>query len=90
MSRPAFRAPSSGLLAISILLPLLGILLVAQAALDSLAPFLLFLVAGLAVFVAGVVTAVSATRGAAMSGADAARLEELEPLPPADEEGDRR
>ncbi|MCC5578811.1 hypothetical protein IMZ11_24600 [Microtetraspora sp. AC03309] len=91
MNRPAFRAPLPGLLAITLLLPLTGILLIAQAALDSWVPLLLFVVAGFAVFVVGVATAVSAGRNGVVSGADAARLEELEPLPPtADDEGDRR
>ncbi len=91
MNRPAFRAPFPGLPAVSLLLPLMGILLVAQAALDSWVLLLLFVVVGFAVFVVGVVTAVSAGRNGAVSAADAARLEELEPLPPtADDEGDRR
>ncbi|GAB3972742.1 hypothetical protein GCM10029978_050560 [Actinoallomurus acanthiterrae] len=91
MTRHAFRGPSHGLLTISVLLPLTGILLVAQAAFDSLVLWVLFVIVALAVFVALVMTAVSAMRDEAVSTADAARLDQLEPLPPiAGDEGERR
>ncbi|WP_433171615.1 hypothetical protein [Actinoallomurus sp. CA-150999] len=91
MTRRAFRGPSHGALAISVLLPLTGILLVAQAAFDNLVLWVLFVVVALAVFVALVVTAASALRDGTAPTADAARLDELEPLPPiAGDEGEQR
>ncbi|MBO2451402.1 hypothetical protein J4573_30230 [Actinomadura barringtoniae] len=78
------RAP--GLLIISVLLPLMGMLLVLQAAYDSLILWILFIVVALAVFVVGVTSAATASRRPSPS--DEARLDELEPLRP--EEGNER
>lgn len=63
----------------------------AQAALDSTLLWALFVVVGFAVFIVGVLAAVSAPQSADTSDADAARLDELEPLPhsPDDERGPR-
>lgn len=80
------RAP--GLLTLSVLLPLMGMLLALQAAYDSLILWILFIVAAVAVFVVGVTSAAAASRRPSSSSADEARLDELEPLRP--EEGTER
>ena len=85
------RAP--GLLTISVLLPLMGMLLALQAAYDSLILWILFVIAAVAVFVVGVTSASrrpssSSSADGARSSADDARLDELEPLRP--EEGTGR
>ncbi|MBO2460272.1 hypothetical protein [Actinomadura violacea] len=67
-------------------LPVVGVLLAFQAVYDSLALWIASIVASFTVFVAGVVAAASAVRSAGPA-ADAARLDELEPLPPRDEDG---
>ena len=91
MTRRAFHAPFPGLLAICVLLPLMGFLLVAQAMSSGLVWWVLFAVVAFTIFVVGVVTAASALREKGVATADAARLDELEPLPPAaGEEGDRQ
>lgn len=88
MTRDASRFP--GLLIMSVLLPLLGILLAMQAMFDSLALWILFVVVAFAIFVVGVVTAAARMRDTAVPTADAARLDELEPLPPTTGDGDQR
>ncbi|GAA4623702.1 hypothetical protein GCM10023196_020940 [Actinoallomurus vinaceus] len=96
MTRHASRGSSPGLLPVAVLLPLAGMLLVAQAAYDSLVLWVLFVVVGFGAFVALVTTAASAlrdgtVRDGGVSAADAARLDELEPLPPtAGDEGERQ
>lgn len=62
----------------------MGVLLVAHAVFDSVVLWVLFVVVAFAVVVVGVVTAAHGVRAA-----DAARLDEMEPLPAADAEGDR-
>jgi hypothetical protein len=89
MTRDASRR-FPGLLIMSVLLPLLGFLLAMQAVFDSLALWILFVVVAFAIFVVGVVTAAARMRDAAVPTADAARLDELEPLPPTTGDGDHQ
>jgi hypothetical protein len=67
-------------------LPVVAVLFALQAVYDSLALWVASIVAAFAVFIVGVVTAVLTLRSAVPS-ADAARLDELEPLPFRDEDG---
>lgn len=67
-------------------LPVVAILLVLQAMYDSVALWAAFVAVSFAVFVVGVVAAAGAVRPGG-SVADAARLDELEPLPARDEDG---
>jgi multisubunit Na+/H+ antiporter MnhG subunit len=73
-----------GLSALSVLLLLCGALLIAQSRTDSLVVWLLFVVVALTTFVVGVVVAAATTK-AHTAQADAAKLDELEPLPPVDD-----
>ncbi|MGI5323741.1 hypothetical protein [Actinomadura nitritigenes] len=66
-------------------LPVVAVLLVLQAMYDSVALWAASIAASFAVFVAGVVAAASARRPSTPA-ADAARLDELEPLPARDED----
>jgi hypothetical protein len=99
-----------GLVALSVLLPLMGALLALQAAFDNLILWGLFVLTALAIFVIGVASAAATARRSATPGpaatspgtadattaadtadaaarrsADAARLDELEPLHADDE-----
>jgi hypothetical protein len=86
MTRQASGTPFSGIAATSGLLLLTAFLLAMQSMYDSLALWILFAVSAFTTFVVGVVTAASTLRAQAR---DAARLDELEPLPPATgDEGD--
>ncbi|WP_433142467.1 hypothetical protein ACQPZ8_46355 [Actinomadura nitritigenes] len=67
-------------------LPVVAILLVLQAMYDSVVLWAAFVAVSFAVFVVGVVAVASAVRPGG-SVADAARLDELEPLPSRDEDG---
>ncbi|XVQ15321.1 hypothetical protein ACQP1W_23175 [Spirillospora sp. CA-255316] len=83
MNRHASRSPFPWLLALTVLMPLMGLLLVAQAMSGSNVLWALFVVVAFAVFAVGVAAAAAARRSEVASAADAARLDELEPLPPA-------
>ncbi|WP_049575817.1 hypothetical protein, partial [Streptomyces sp. SBT349] len=77
----SFR-PAPGLAWLSSLLALTGALTVAQLLSDSHLFLLLFVVVSLTTFVVGVVLAARWTQAQRHAGDDAARLDELEPLPP--------
>ncbi len=81
-ARPASR-PAPGLAWLSSLLALTSALLVAQLVTDSALLLILFAVVGLTTFATGVALAARLTQAQGRAGADAARLDELEPLPPA-------
>jgi hypothetical protein len=68
-------------------LPVVAILLVLQARYDSVALWAAFVAVSFAVFVVGVVVAAAGAVRPGGSVADAARLDELEPLPARDEDG---
>jgi hypothetical protein len=84
-TRPAVR-PAAGLAWLSTLLGLTGALLALYAATESTPLLILFALVALTTFVAGVVLAARWTRAQGQAQgqteADAARLDELEPLPP--------
>ncbi|MEO3750893.1 hypothetical protein [Streptomyces sp. B6B3] len=88
-TRPAVR-PAAGLAWLSTLLGLTGALLALHAATESTLLLILFALVALTTFVAGVVLAARWTQAQGraqgqtqgQTEADAARLDELEPLPP--------
>ncbi|WP_067183908.1 hypothetical protein [Microtetraspora niveoalba] len=83
MNRSVLPAHLAGLLAVAVLLPMSGVLLVMQAMYDNTLLWILSVVTGFTVAVVGVVAGLSIASRKAAADADAARLEELEPLPPA-------